>query len=416
MKQLGIISTQVAPWGGSEEIWAEVALAARARGLGVRACVTENCRGVPRVAELTAAGVEFRFRPEAPVARPGLPGRAFNRLRRAAGLRPAPSQAELRWADVFAHRPDALLICQGGPYCGTGLPGLPGWLRGAGIPHVVLCQSARPHRPLEDGLREQARAYYAGASRVGFVSLGNRDEVQLQLASAVPNHFLFQNPIAFAPSAEVPWPESDVPLLSCPARFNIADKGQDLLLQVLARPAWRERQYRCVLFGGGPDEGFLRQLVNYLGLEARVSFGGETQGTLPIWQQTQLMVLPSRSEGLSLVLLEAMAAGRGIATTAVGGHAEWLRDPADGFLAPASSVADLAAALERAWAARGAWRQHGQSARERFLKLYDPAPAATMLDVLAAVSRAGVPALALASADRLPSPAPATARVAVPTR
>ena len=385
MKRLGIISTQIMPWGGSEEIWAEVALAARRRGIAVRANVTENCRGVRRVTELSAAGVEFTFRRESPTQL-GLPQRAINWARRGLSVPPPAPRPEGKWAEAFTPHPDALLICQGGAYCGTGLPGLTAWLQQTRIPHGVLCQSARSQWPVDEGLRARARAYFAGAAWVGFASLGNRQEIQVQLADPIRNHRVFQNPIAFSPAEEVPWVKSATPLLSCPARFNVGDKGQDLFLQVLAQPAWRSREFRCVLFGGGPDEAYLRRLVDYLELGQRVTFGGETHGTRPIWEQTQLMILPSRSEGLSLVLLEAMAAGRAIVTTAVGGHAEWLRDGQDGFVAATPSVPALAEALERAWAAQAQWPAIGQSARGRFLALYDPDPVATMLGLLEAMS------------------------------
>jgi glycosyltransferase involved in cell wall biosynthesis len=287
-----------------------------------------------------------------------------------------------KWQEVFRELPDALLIGQGGAYCGLGLRGLPEWLSQAGVPHYILCQSARSQWPLDEALRVSAQKYYSKGARVGFCSEGNRQEIRIQLADHLPNSVLFQNPIGFGPGNPVPWADSRVPLFSCPARFNVADKGQDLLLQVLTEPQWRAREFRFTLFGGGPDEAYFRRLVEFLGLGDQVVFGGETPGTRPIWQQTQLLIMPSRTEGLSLVLLEGMAAGRPAVVTTAGGHAEWLRDGHDGFVAPMPCVSALSVALERAWAARSRWPALGQSARARFLALYDPDPVASLLAVL----------------------------------
>ena len=64
-------------------------------------------------------------------------------------------------------------------------------------------------------------------------------------------------------------------------------------------------------------------------------------------RQADIFVLASRTEALSLALLEAMAHGLAIVATAVGGIPEFIRDGETGLLAPAESVDALAEAMRR---------------------------------------------------------------------
>jgi glycosyltransferase involved in cell wall biosynthesis len=167
----------------------------------------------------------------------------------------------------------------------------------------------------------------------------------------------------------------------------IQDKGQDILLQVLAVKPWADRQFTLQLFGEGPDEDYLQSLVAFLHLEKKIQFSGQTKGMLPIWQKTHLMILPSRSEGLPLVLVGAMAAGRPCVVTDVGGNAEWVRDGVDGFVARMPNVWSVNEALERAWQARGAWKSMGQHARQRFLELHPKDPVGDLLGEMLELSK-----------------------------
>lgn len=379
MKHLGIISTQVQPWGGSEELWAEVALAARGDGIAVTACVTENCRDHPRIGELASAGVKFRFRPEGPARPPSLQRRAARFVARQLGGRLDSPDPGAFWNDAFSELPERLLISQGGAYCGLWLAGLPEWLARTNVPRAVVCQSGRSQRAVDESLREQARRYLEGFALIGFVAAANQAEVRLQLAHDLPRSRVVQNPLRFAPAAAIPWPAAESPTLACVARLEVEDKGQDLLLQLLSEPPWTERQLRVTGFGSGRDEAHLRRLTAMFKLNERIRWAGQSDGVAGVWATHQLLVLPSRSEGTPLSLQEAMLAGRPAVATDVGGIAEWLVDGATGFLAESPSVKHLSKAMERAWAARARWQEMGQAARIHALKLRDPAPGLTLL-------------------------------------
>ena len=91
---------------------------------------------------------------------------------------------------------------------------------------------------------------------------------------------------------------------------------------------------------------------------------------------------PSRCEGTPIGLVEAMIWGRPAVVTDVGGNAEWISEPRNGFVAEAASEKSYAAAMERAWEARERWLTMGANAHEDAMALYDPSPESTLLRML----------------------------------
>lgn len=87
------------------------------------------------------------------------------------------------------------------------------------------------------------------------------------------------------------------------------------------------------------------------------------------------LVLPSRCEGLPLVLVEAMLSGRVAIVTNVAGNTEVLTDDVTGFVAAAPTEDALDEAMERAWRRRGEWRAIGSTAATRIRELVPPDPA-----------------------------------------
>lgn len=100
----------------------------------------------------------------------------------------------------------------------------------------------------------------------------------------------------------------DPDLVVCVGRLAF-QKGQDRLVSAFSELA--NDSLRLVLVGDGPMRGDLESRTAALGLTSRVTFVGE-QDPLPYLQDAGMVVLPSRWEGLSLALLEAMACGNAV--------------------------------------------------------------------------------------------------------
>jgi len=91
----------------------------------------------------------------------------------------------------------------------------------------------------------------------------------------------------------------------------------------------------------------LETLVRELGLADRFYFAGGVTRLREHLAGADIFVLPSRSEGFSNAIVEAMAASLPVVATAVGGNAEAVQDGVTGFIVPSEDVAALAAAILR---------------------------------------------------------------------
>jgi glycosyltransferase involved in cell wall biosynthesis len=185
---------------------------------------------------------------------------------------------------------------------------------------------------------------------------------------------VFSGSISYTDKYEkLPWLANDTLEMACVARFAVQEKGQDILIESLAQPQWKSRNWRLNIFGLGRDE-YLRQLINHFNLTDRVRFRGYVTDTRDIWRENQMMVLASRAEGLSLAVLEAMICGRVCVVTDVGGHAEVITDSQSGFLAEAPQPKYFGRALERAWSMKEKLSEIGQNAHEAALKNFSETP------------------------------------------
>ena len=126
--------------------------------------------------------------------------------------------------------------------------------------------------------------------------------------------------------------------------LNVA-KGQDLALEALAMPGLESVE--LLLVGHGECEAALRRQARELGIERRVHFLGFRTDVPAILAAADLVVLPSRWEGLPYAVLEGLAAGKAVVATPVPGAVEVLEGGA-GFLAQEVSSIALSAALREA--------------------------------------------------------------------
>jgi glycosyltransferase involved in cell wall biosynthesis len=124
-------------------------------------------------------------------------------------------------------------------------------------------------------------------------------------------------------------------------------KGLDVLLDALAALAARQLRPRLWLAGDGPERAALAAQVRRLGLDAQVRFLGRRDDIGDLLAAADVAVLPSRREGLGNAALEAMAAGRAVVASAVGGLGEAVVDGRTGLLVPPGDAPALAVALER---------------------------------------------------------------------
>lgn len=141
------------------------------------------------------------------------------------------------------------------------------------------------------------------------------------------------------------------------------EKGVEEFVAAAARvaPAWPAARFICA--GDGPLAGRLRDQAAHLGLSDRLTFLGHRRDMPQFYAALDVFVAPSRSEGMGLGVLEAMAAGRAVVASDVGGVAEAVTAGQDGVLVPPGDGEALAMAIAALLANPGQRRRLGRAAR-----------------------------------------------------
>jgi glycosyltransferase involved in cell wall biosynthesis len=153
-----------------------------------------------------------------------------------------------------------------------------------------------------------------------------------------------------------------LPLIVCVGRLS-EQKGQDVAIRALARLGNRSALLRLV--GGDNTHGEREQLealARSLGVGHRIEWRGEVVDTAPEFRAADLVVAPSRWEGMSLALLEAMACGAAMIVSDVSGS-EVLKGA--GVIVPPNDPLALADAIDALLADVPRRRRLSEAARER---------------------------------------------------
>lgn len=143
------------------------------------------------------------------------------------------------------------------------------------------------------------------------------------------------------------------------------EKSVGTLLHATQLALRQDRDFTLRIAGAGVCDAELKALANELGLAQHVEFVGETREVPALLRSAEMFVLPSRTEGLSLAILEAMASGLPVIATNVGGNPEAVVDGHTGMLVPPGDAQALAAAMLRVRGDTQLAQQMSTAARRR---------------------------------------------------
>ena len=367
--RFAVVSTCPEPWGGSEELWAQAATSLLEQGHSVSAFKTVVDARNPRIQQLKSLSCPVRD-----LRRPAhLPHRIITLL-----------HFMFMALHLTIRRPDLVVISQGDNYDALHFGKLCDKLK---LPYILISQKASQYFWPSDLSRKFRREVFKGALRCFFVSEHNRNLTEDQIGVRLTNAEVVRNPFLVPYHEPLQWPAGEMECLrlACVARLYLMDKGQDMLLRVLAKEKWRNRSVHVSFFGQGINRDGLSELAAKLGV-SNVKFAGQTNDVTGIWKTHHALILPSRAEGLPLSLVEAMLCGRPAIVTKVGGNEEILDDGVTGFLA-APIEDSIDGALEQAWARRHELQQMGAMAAARVREMVPPNPAGSFAEILTAVAQ-----------------------------
>jgi len=139
--------------------------------------------------------------------------------------------------------------------------------------------------------------------------------------------------------------------------------------------AWSEviisyPEVALLIIGDGPLMKSLKDQACALNLLDKIEFLGKKENISEYLQASDIFVLPSLAEGMSVALLEAMACGLPCITTKIGGNVDLIDDGKDGILVKPSSSEELASAILRLLKDKKSFKDFGSQARKKILKRY----------------------------------------------
>jgi glycosyltransferase involved in cell wall biosynthesis len=235
--------------------------------------------------------------------------------------------------------------------------------------YVLIIHSVSEATWPPDDQLDNMQQIYAGAEAAFFVSHANRTSTALQLGFDSDKFEVVINPFNVDWDVPVTWPAvSAVHQWAFVGRLEPGHKGVDLLLRAFARERWQRRNVQINFYGGGISERSVKGMAQMLGMGSRVCFHGQVGDLESIWRKNELLIAPSRHEGLPLVVVEAMLYGRPCVVTNVSGNPEFIDDEITGFIGGGPTVDDVDAALERSWTNRHRLREIGASAHASIRK------------------------------------------------
>lgn len=151
-------------------------------------------------------------------------------------------------------------------------------------------------------------------------------------------------PVATAPDVVRPLPPAPPVRLLAAGRLS-REKGFDVLVRAVDRAVADGHDLRLTLVGDGPERAALLALAAPLGDRVQLLGAMPRAALWALMDEAHAVVVPSRREGLGLVAAEAMARGRPVVASQVGGLPELFGSADAGLLVPSEDVAALASAL-----------------------------------------------------------------------
>lgn len=364
-KHIAIVSTIEDNWGGSEELWAKSTPYFQIENYSISVLKRNVDFKHKRVVELQNKGIKFIALSNTYNRLHKLCINGYYRIRRS--YYTSHSYAFKNF--LKKKKPSVVIISQGVNFDGLyyGLLCMK-----HSIKYIIICHKAVDfYWPPKDE-RKYMIDVYKSALKCYFVSNHNQNLTEEQFGFRFKNAKIVRNPMKIKPEPLIYPSTKEGFKLVMIGRLFVIDKGHDILLRVLAKEKWKKRKLSLSIVGTGPDFKGLKAMASLLKCE-NIEFLGFQENVKKIWSNHHALAIPSRSEGLPLVVIEAMAAGRTVIATYAGGTQELIQDGVTGYIGDATEKG-FEYTLEKAWSNRNNWKTMGLAASKFIKKEIKPNP------------------------------------------
>jgi|GEM_PF-843057 len=361
-------------WGGSEVLWVKTAKLALEEGHDVLVSMFDFEKLPEPIEELRRMGAEFYFRRK---FYPALPERVRKKMRN----KLLPEGKKTTYHDyILNYKADRVLFnLGGGDEIARDEHDLLLFVKQTNIKYSVFCHSISLVPDTDAKLNKHMRLSFEMAEKVFFTSKMQVEMLRHQLMYDLSNAVVSTHPVNIEKPGYIEFPETSVPHFALVGALTIRYKGQDIALKAFSGEAWKDRDFVVNVYGAGSDESFLKQLVNYYGLEDKVRFCGYGVKMEQVWKDNQIMLLPSRQDSGPITLFEAMCCGRPVVGTRMGAIPDYVENGVNGLVCEPHSYSSFADALEAAWQQKDKWEEWGKASWRMINERYDFHPEQTML-------------------------------------
>ena len=362
------------PWGGSEELWVKLVQKLKEENHSVSASVYDWEKLPNQIEELQVQGVTIHKRKR--IAYQSITKKIVAKIRQH-----TIAKKQLHYF-VKQNNPELLIISMGS-FADLEVNPFRQFLIETNTPYILIVHANPASHRVEENKRKGVRLVSEKAKSVWFVSKRLREIAERQIAYTFTNSDIVVNPVNMDSTEYLEYPLSDVIKFAVVGRLSVDVKGQALLLQILSQEKWKNRDWELNIWGTGPDENLIKELIELYNLKDKVVLRGFTNNIRKdIWSENHILLMPSYYEGLPIALMEAMLCGRTAVATDVGGNIEVLTDGKDGYIAEGTTILSFDKAMEIAWEEKGTWKAKGQLAHENASEYFGGNPIEYLVDLI----------------------------------
>ena len=373
--RIAYISTlHSAPWGGSEELWYQSAVEAIKLNHQLGLFIYDWPEEPKQVLRLREQGTKIYKRRRTVSIFKRIINKVSNKIFKNNFLFLNSYKALIKF------KPEIIIVTDGSTYYTANDHELSDLLlKKFRNKYVIISQSNTDYHLPDD--RDQAIHLFENAAGVFFVAENNRRLAFHQLAYNLTKTSVIQNPVLLNSFEQRPYHSIDNEIhCAVVGRFCISDKGQDILIAMLADAYWKNSNIKLHLYGNGIDSEYLQKLISFYGVADKVIIEGFVDNRDLIWDKCQCLLMCSHAEGTPLTVLEAMIAGRVCIVTNVGGNNEWITDGENGFLVSAPDKDLFSSKLQSTLKRIDEWEAIGKAAHDSAMKKIDTNPGKTLLN------------------------------------